>query len=289
VPTYRLDGVPLDHPSGCWSLKKGTQRRPFPGARAVKLSVPGRSGEVPIVGLDREATTLGLNFKVTSATPSGTDGGYQQMEHNLEALSALLGVRHRLMELRYEAGSIVRVADVQVTSTSEPEVNTGAATARLTAIVEVPGVFWRSESEYTWSGAPNAADQVVTTLAGSTGEITDAVLRWTGPAVNPTVRDVATGGTVSRPGGLLAGQRLLIDCGQMRAAVVGADTWDLSAGTDVSGEIAAVGAGSAFRWLHLVPGIVAADPFSRPVRVTTSATSTSGASLLEIRARRSYL
>ncbi len=71
---------------------------------------------------------------MTSATPSGADGGYEQMERNLEALTALLGTRHRLMKLRYRARSLVRVADVRITATSEPDVNTGAATARLTAL-----------------------------------------------------------------------------------------------------------------------------------------------------------
>jgi hypothetical protein len=72
-------------------------------------------------------------------------------------------------------------------------------------------------------------------LAGSTGPIIDALVRFTGPAVNPALTDVATAGTVSRPSGLLAGERLLIDCGQMRARLVTIDTWDMTAGTDVTG------------------------------------------------------
>ncbi|WP_424533627.1 hypothetical protein ACOZ38_25160 [Sphaerisporangium viridialbum] len=289
MPTYSLDGVPLDHPAGCWTLKKGTQRRPLPGARAVKVSVPGRSGELPVVGLDLEATSLGLAFVVTGATPSGVDGGYEQMERNLEALGAVLGVRHRLMSLKYQAGSIVRVADVTVTSASEPEISTGAARARLTALVEVPGVFWRDESESTWLGSANTLGQVVTTLAGSTGPITDALLRVTGPAVDVSIGDIATGGWVLRPGGLVAGQRLLIDCGQMRAAIVTSNTWDLAAGSDATGTIDAIGPGSAFRWLHLTPAVAVGDPHSRAVLVSSSATSLTGGSKLEIQARRSYL
>ncbi|GAA4945911.1 hypothetical protein HD597_006742 [Nonomuraea thailandensis] len=289
MPSYSLDGVPLDHPAGCWRLKKGTQRRPLPGARAVKVSVPGRHGDIPVVGLDLEATTFGLTFKVTSATPSGADGGYEQMERNLEALSALLGTRHRLMKLRYQAGNLVRVADVTINAASEPEVNTGAATARITAVVEVPGALWRDDSESTWAGAPDQLAQAVTTLAGATGPIVDALLRFTGPAVQLSIGDVATGGWVLRPGGLLAGQRLLIDCGRMRAAVVTSDTWDLAAGDDVTGEIDAIGPGSQFRWLHLTSSVAVADPFSRAVLVSTSATSTDAPSKVEIRARRAYL
>lgn len=289
MPTYTLDGVALDHPAGCWRLKSGTRRRSFPAARSVSVKMPGRSGELPIVGLDLETTSVALVFGLTGRTPSGTDGGFEQLESNLEALAALIGVRHRLMTLSYTAGSIVRVAEVALDSVSEPEVDVGSARGRLTAIFKIPGVFWRDPITSTWAGSANAAEQPVTTLAGSTGPVADALLRITGPAVNPAITDVATGDTITRPSGLTAGQRLLIDCGQMKARLVTTDTWDMSAGSDVTGQIQATGPGSAFHWLHLTPAVGVGDPFSRVVLVTSSATSTTGASGLEVRARRAYL
>jgi hypothetical protein len=289
MPTYLIDGVALDHPAGCWKLKKGTKRRPLPGLRQVQVKVPGRAGELPIVGLDHETTTMPLVLTVYGRTPAGAPGGYEQMEHNLEALTALVGVKHRLMKLTYIAGTVVRQADVILDGISEPEINTDAAMARLTAVMRIPGVYWRDEFDATWTGLANAAAQPVTTLAGATGPINDAVVRFTGPAVNPAITDVATGGTLSRPSGLLAGERLLLDCGQMRARLVTTDTWDLGAGTDVTGQISATGPGSAFRWLHLTPAVAVGDPHSRTVLVTTTATSTTAASAVEIRARRSYL
>jgi hypothetical protein len=293
MPSYSLDGVGLDHPAGCWRLKRGTQRRPLPGARAVRVSVTGRAGELPIVGLDHEATSFSLTFVVTGATPAGTDGGYPQMETNLEALTALLGVRNRLMSLRYQAGPIVRVADVTVTAATDPEITVGAARARLTVVVEVPGAYWRDETVTTWAGSANATDQVVTTLAGSTAPITDALIRITGPATNITVRDVASGGSVglltSGSNTLAAGQRLLIDAIAMRAALVTTDTWDVTTGTDRTGLISVFGPGSANRWIHLTPAMAVQDPFSRAVLVSCTATGTTAASGLEVRARRSYL
>lgn len=293
MPSYSLDDVPLDHPAGCWRLKRGTQRRPLPGARAVRVTVPGRAGELPVTGLDHEATSFALVFTVTGATPAGTDGGFPQMETNLEALTALLGVRHRLMSLRYQAGSIVRVADVTVTAASEPELNTGAARARLTAIVEVPGVYWRDEAVTTWQGSANAVDQVVSTLAGSTAPVTDGLIRITGPATSITVRDVATQGAVglltSGSNSITASERLLIDAAVMRAAVVSTDTWDLATGTDRTGVVSVFGPGSASRWLHLTPAVALGDPFSRAVLLSCTATGTTAASKLEVRARRSYL
>ncbi len=257
------------------------------------MTVPGRAGELPIVGLDHEATRFALVITVTGATPAGTDGGFPQMEANLEALGALLGVRHRLMSLRYEAGPIVRVADVTVTAASEPEVNTGAARAKLTAIVEVPGVYWRDETVTTWQGSANATGQAVTTLAGATAPITDSLLRVTGPATNITLRDVATQGAVglltSGSNSITASERLLIDAAAMRAAVVTTDTWDLATGTDKTGVISVFGPGSASRWIHLTPAMAAGDPFSRAVLISCTATGTTAASKLEVRARRAYL
>ncbi|WP_345486071.1 hypothetical protein, partial [Planotetraspora phitsanulokensis] len=228
-------------------------------------------------------------FVVTGATPAGANGGYEQMERNLEALTALLGVRHRLMPLQYTAGSLVRVTDVTITSLSEPEINSGAARAKVVAIVEVPGVLWRDAAVTTWAGSPNSLGQTVTTLTGSTGPITDALIRITGPAGSPQVGDVATGGWVLRSGSVAAGQRLLFDCKQMRAALVTTDTWDVDNGTAVTGQVDAIGPGSAFRWLHLTPTIAPGDPFTRTVKVSSAATGTNGSSLLEIRAARSYL
>ncbi|SEU46631.1 hypothetical protein [Nonomuraea wenchangensis] len=293
MPSYTLDGVPLDHPAGCWKLKKGTQRRPLPGARAVRVSVPGRAGELPITGLDHEITSFSLVFTVTGATPTGGDGGFAQLETNLEALAAMLGVRHRLMSLRYQAGAIVRVADVTVVAASEPELRVGAARARLTAVVEVPGVYWRDETTATWQGAANTADQPIATLAGSTAPVTDALIRVTGPATNITVRDVATQGAVgllaAGANSITASERLLIDAAAMRAAIVTTDTWDLAGGTDRTGVISVFGPGSASRWIHLTPAMAVGDPFSRAVLISCTATGTTAASKLEVRARRSYL
>ncbi|MCF6467408.1 hypothetical protein FAF44_03125 [Nonomuraea sp. MG754425] len=293
MPSYSLDGVPLDHPAGCWRLKKGTQRRPLPGARAVRVSVPGRAGELPIVGLDHELTSFALVFTVTGAAPAGVDGGFAQLETNLEALSALLGVRHRLMSLRYQAGPIVRVADVTVIASSEPELWVGAARARLTAVVEVPSVYWREETTTTWTGSANTADQTITTLAGSTAPIVDSLIRITGPISSVTVADVASQGKLglltSGSNTIAAGERLILDCAAQAAALVTTDTWELTAGTSKTGVISVFGPGSASRWLHLTPAVAVGDPFSRAVLISCSGSGVTAASKLEVRARRAFL
>jgi hypothetical protein len=72
-------------------------------------------------------------------------------------------------------------------------------------------------------------------------------------------------------GGLVAGQRLLIDCLSMRAAIMTSDTWDLAVRSDVTGTIYAVGARSRVRW-----SLDVSRPHSRAVLRSGSATSMSG-------------
>ncbi|SDI50655.1 hypothetical protein SAMN05421505_16114 [Sinosporangium album] len=287
-PTYTVDGIGMDGPG--WYLAPETRRRPMPAARAVSVKVPGRSGDLPIVGLDLEPTAFALDLHVLPVRPDGAEGGFEALEHNLEALAAAFGVRHRLLDVRYHAApGIVRRAEATALAASEPMVDVGNAVARLQVLLTVPGAIWRDVATATWTGALPSAAQAVTPLAGSTAPVTDAVLRITGPAVNPQVGDVVSGGTLAWDGVLAAGERLLLDCAALHAAKVAGDTWDLAAGTDVTGGVSSAGPGSASRWLHLTPAISGGDPHSRSVTVTSSATGTTGASGLQIRARRAYL
>lgn len=287
-PTYTVDGVPLDATG--WYLTRETRRRALPGVRAVSVKVPGRAGELPITGLDVDTTTLTLGLWVTCRRPDGSEGDLPDLEANLEALYGLFGVRHRMLDVRHlPAPGVERQADATVLAAADPQVNVALRHATLQVVLTIPGVFWRDVTAFTWVGALPGQRQVVTHLAGSTAPITDAVIRITGPATNPRVTDEATGGTVRFTGAVAAGRRLLIDCGRLRASLVDEDTWDLDAGSDVTGQVDSTGPGSAHRWLHLTPTMSGGDPYSRTVTVTTAATATTSASGVEIRARRAYL
>ncbi|NRQ34509.1 hypothetical protein HII36_22045 [Nonomuraea sp. NN258] len=197
------------------------------------------------------------------------------------------------MRLRYQAGSIVRVADVTIVAASEPDLHVDAARARLTAVVEVPGVYWRDETTTTWAGNADTENQPITTLVGSTAPIVDSLIRITGPISSATVTDVATGGVLglltSGSTTIAAGERLLLDAAAMRAALVTTDTWDLATGTDKTGVISVFGPGSASRWLHLTPAVAVGDPFSRAVLISCSDSGVTVASKLEVRAPRAFL
>ncbi|PRX90818.1 hypothetical protein [Allonocardiopsis opalescens] len=295
MSTYSIDSVPLDHPAGCWRiLATGSPRRPLPGTRNIEVTVPGRSGELPVVGEDAAVTVLGMTLLVRDLTPEGVHGGEPQLEANLDALSAVLGVRHRLLDLRHTIGSRVLQADAKSIAEIQPEylgdAQVAAHAAQLRVLLRIPSALWRDVDPVTWTGDLDGegGGQIVTTLAGATAPIPDALIRATGPATGVTVADGPTGGAVTWPGTLAAGERLLLDCGRLRAAMVDTDTWDLDEGTDITGQVDASGPGSASRWLQLTPTVVGDDAHTRRIVVSATAVGTTAASSIAIRARRAY-
>lgn len=289
-PTYSVDGVALDAPG--WHLAPGTQLRPLPAARSVEIRLPGRAGDVPVLGLDHEATGFGLTLNVTDRDHQGHRGGFPGLERNLEALSGLFGVRHRLVDLRYHVDArTTRRADAEVIASAEPEVYVASATARLTVLVRVPGVYWRDPELATWQARlltdPPQEGTVVSWLSGSTGPITDAHVGIHGQADHPTVVDVVTGGGFTWAGALGPNQGLEVDCADLRAYRF--PLTEPADREDVTGLVSGIGPGSASRWLHLTPGLVRGNPHQRHIRVRAGAVSTGEETQIRIRARRSFL
>lgn len=289
MPTYAVDGVPLDHPAGCWRLLAATQVRPLPGARTASVAVPGRPGELPTVGEDVETTTVGLTLGVSGVGPDGSDQGAAGLEHNLRALYALFGVRHRLLDVRYApaVGVPELAADGKVVSASEPTVWTGAARARLAVVLRVPGVFWRDPTPADWSTSALGVPVRVSTLDGATAPVLDAILRITGPVTGLRITDAVTGGWLSYLDTLAAGRQLRVHCGRMDAHEAPGVTWD---GTEANatGRILTGGPGSGFRFLALTPAPIG-SVHDRGVRLLVEGTATTAATLVELRARRAFL
>lgn len=294
MPTYVVDETPLDHPAGCWRLLVGTQRRPLPGVRAVEVSVPGVPGELAIVGEEVEPTTLGLTLGVYGRDARGAPGGRRALEANLEALAAVFDSSRRLLDVRWRVDELVeRQAWAKVVAASEPEVFNTAAFARLSVVLRIPGVWWRDvpEETSTWSTllADAAGPVPVGTLADSSAPCGDAVFALEGGAMDhPYVVDVATGARLTYAGTLTGSQRLVVDCGRMRAALVAPGEWSVETGSTVTGRVDVVGPGSDRGWLALTPAYAYGDPHARDVRITAGAVSAEAGAELSIRARRAY-
>ncbi|WP_091456952.1 hypothetical protein [Actinokineospora iranica] len=253
------------------------------------MAVPGRPGELPLVGADVEATTVGLSLGVTGASPVGVDQGAAGLDANLQALYGLFGVRHRLLDVRYipALGAAEVGAEATVTAASEPQVWMGAARARLAVVLRVPGVFWRDVSPSTWSTRTLGAPVRVSALDGSTAPVLDAVLRVTGPVTGLRITDTVTGGWLSYPVTLPAGRALRVHCGRMDAHEAASITWDGTA-ANATGRVVTGGPGSGFRFLALTPRPVT-SVHDRGVQVLVQGADTTDATLVELRARRAFL
>src|SRR5690606_2617405 len=164
-----------------WYLTPETRRRAIPGVRAVSVQVPGVPGELPITGLDLDTTTLTLGLRVTAARPDGSDGDLVDLETNVEALTGLFGVRHRMLDVRhYPAPGMVRQADATMLAASEPVYNTALRFARLTVVRTVPGVGWRAVAAAPLSRGLPGTGGAVTPLTRTMAPDIVAVVRVTG-------------------------------------------------------------------------------------------------------------
>jgi hypothetical protein len=273
----------------CWRLRaRGTGWRPMPGARITNLVVPGRPGRIPVADAVDEDTTLAWSISVYDRTPAGAEGGLAQLDANLDALNALFGQRHRLVDVRLSiTGRPVRQADAEVISGWTPDVNPGALFATLPVVLSVPSVYWRDVDSAVWSQASPVSGTAypVDPLDGTTGPITDAEIRITGPAGAPQIRDVVTGGWVTYTGTVAAGRQLLIRCGPMTATEGAGVPW----GDTTGNATGALTSSNANRLLQLNPGLtVAGDAHTRRVQVAITATGMTAATQLEVNARRAF-
>lgn len=216
------------------------------------------------------------------------DGGGNKAVHDgkLDGLLALLtgplDVRKTMMDGSVRQMLCYKRANI------DPDHRPGGWT-RLTAALDVPGVFWRDTAASTFSQTQpvSGTSYVMANLAGSTAPIGDAKVLWTGPVTNPTAADPYSGSTVMWQGTVAAGAQVRVEAGTM-TAVSGTGIGLSGAGTDVSGSLVPSGPGSAFRLLDFTPEIVAADPTNRRVRVTVTGTGITSATNVQVSARRAF-
>jgi hypothetical protein len=242
-----------------------------------------------LVGADVEATTVGLTLGIYGVDPDGVDRGAAGLDANLAALYGVFGVRHRMLDVRYTPAPDVPevAAEATVATASEPTVWTGAARARLAVVLRVPGAYWRDLAAADWATRTLGIPVRVSTLDGATAPVLDAVLRITGPITGLRVIDTATGGWLSYPGAITTGRQLRVHCGRMDAHEAPGVTWE-GTETNATGAITTGGPGSGFRLLALTPAAVT-SAHDRGVRVLVEGTATTDTTLVELRARRTYL
>lgn len=204
--TYTLDGFPLDDPAGRWWLRKGTGVRIRPARRSTTMTRPGRDGYAANTDARYMAGSVSLLIMVKGAA-------YEEMRDNLDLLMGILSQRRRLLPLTdtYTPGN-AKVADVEITASIEPELIAHKA-AELEVICSVPSAYWR---DATLTEAVAAATSVKTTrtlyeLAGGTGTISDAMLRFEGGFSQLTASCPNSGQSITVNEALLQDESILVD------------------------------------------------------------------------------
>ncbi|TSI11975.1 hypothetical protein [Brevibacterium aurantiacum] len=276
---YTIDGVPLSDPYRRWTVHRETQRRTPVAFRSVDVNVPGGDGNIPIFGENIEATALALELNVYGRTPD-------QIEERVNFLRSLLGRTTGPLEVARRDG---KVAAAKPAAISDP-VRTDVY-ARLSITLSIPAGVWRGpESTWTHPSPLTTGPQAATSFDGASRPITDSLILITGPATTPTVTDTATGSTVRYTGAVPAGQKLLVDCAEWRAALGSSVSWGSTASTATAG-IVSTGPRSDTTLFPLtpIPGLNGdGDPTTAP-SLRFAATSTDAATALQIRARTSHL
>lgn len=275
---YTIDGVPLSDPKRRWTVHRETQRRTPVAFRSVDVSVPGVDGNIPIYGENVEATALALELNVY--------GSPVQIENRVNFLRSLLGRTTGPLTVERRGGL---VAEAKPASISDPVMTEHYA--RISVTLSIPAGVWRGSSA-TWAHSdPLSTDaDVVDTLDGGSRPITDALVLITGPATTPEVEDVATGSRLRYTGAIPAGQKLLIDASAWRATLGASVSWG-STGTNATASIVGTGPRSDTTLFPLtpIPGLTpGGDPTTAPA-ITFTATGTTSATAVQIRARTSHL
>ena len=244
--------------------------------RTTALAVPGVHGAQHSERVTFDPPSIAMEWELVAPSWSDLD-----QEH---AVLAGLLARPGDVELTRRVLDVVGVATDQhasarLKSIAEIKGSTASPLILVTALLELPSVFWRGA---VVTSAPIAAttdtSAVVPSLNGSTAPVVDAVLRVTGPAASIDVRDPATGTGLSWTGTLTAGQYLYLDAAQLRAwTTTSASAWaatesDVSTGLD-----------------YPAPGPLELWPTNRTVSVAVTGTGRSATTALAVRAAPAYL
>lgn len=275
--TYSVAGVPLDDAAGRWSLRKGTLVWPALSLRTVDTVIPGVDGSLPGGYEPVDVPSLVLRMKVSGAT-------YGALRANVGALLSVLAPSGDVPVVQTIDG-VSRSITGRGKSTTEPEFSPAQLSASFTATLRLPGVYWRGPSaDWSQSEPTPGALYEVSSLAGCSAPVSDALVLVTGPVASPKVSDAA-GSWAQLALTLAAGEKALLDCDAWTVRRGSGVTFE-GGGTDTRGSLVTSGGPYALR---LTPRMRAADPVDTLVQLSLSGSGMTSATALAVRARPAYL
>lgn len=253
-----------------WVVEAGSVYRPPITARGRIVSVPGQDGVIDAgpIELDEPKLTMVLYREGTAAHLAAAEAALIRglMDPNLTVTRTIDGVT---------TSARVRVESAVVTD------SVAGRWFRWTLSLAVPGVVFRGADVVSTAVAiSNGSVVTVPGLAGSTGRVGDAILRFDGPLTAVQAVDQVTRTGLSWSGaGVVAGQYLYLDAGRAKAwRSTSASQWT-PGGTDVTPGLDYVGP----RLLVIQPSVAGA------ARLTVAGSGFSSASKLAVRAAPAWL
>lgn len=260
---FRLNGIPLSNPALGWEVLAASSVVSEMASDLYSIVVPGRDEATDIA-----ARTTAPIRPIVVETPRSNQG----------KLRAVFRQRPLILTEDEQDGIEVRVTLLSIS----PETY-GPADERveLTALLRIPGVFWR-DVEATTSDpvAIDSAEVEAEVLAGLTGPVRDAIIRVHGSVTGLRVEDA--GGTFFEYTDTLeADEYLRFEAATGKAYLTDTDTWD--GGTEVTG---AINNGPGPYYLEVVP--IVTTPASPIGVLTVTSSARSGSPTVEVRGRRAH-
>lgn len=224
---YSLDGVDLDDPKGRWVLADGTTLSTWGEPWRVSVDIPNRFGVLPIPAKVLKPGTVVLKFQVFSWADNprldqSCKGGLNQLEMNLRSLMSRLAAFGRMQTLGYTPqGNLLKVADVRLTSSLEPQFLPEAQQASLAATFEVASGLWRDPQPTVVNLTDTRA------LNGGSLPIPDPWVLLSPTSRSCTLKDNVSGSTLTFNGSLSGSETLLVDVASYRAWKNPASDWEV--------------------------------------------------------------
>lgn len=273
--TWKINGLDLDTALGGYLTSVTAWQSPVT-VRRTPIVIPGVHGTKTrsAVVLDEAQVVIQIAWdEVTSQA---------DLQERVSHATALL--TQPTITLTRISGGLETSAAAELVSIAPDDFVPGRG-AKLLAIFAIGGVFFRGPT-VTSAEIPFATDLInaeLTDLAGSTGQILDAVARVTGPRTNPYLTDPTTGTGLQWTGTVPAGQYLFMSAKPLSARLSANQTDWVSGGTDVSAALSWPAAG------RLLLSPVVQSGTVRKVLISATGAAGSAASKLTIRAARSFL
>lgn len=264
----------------------GTQSMKSPG-----IDIPGRTGTVYYKGRRRGPGFVYLKMYVQECDEVGyvAPDSYPKFLENKDKLFALFNTRFNQIAIREYtdlvpagaslAGYNYREAICEVEMAIAPELR-GRYWGELVVECKINDGSWREKTVNTINVGAAVGTYNLTALAGSTEDIEDAILSLTGPITNPKITDPLTGHYIQLNQTVAAGTQWVVDC-KTWASVVGTGlSFNTTAGTNVTANTVSVGS--------FYPSLYGISADTMP-KMALAGTGLSGATLLQVRARRRFL